>query len=244
MAILISPLVLLFDTTLTNPTTTPAIGNMLSYAALRGGVKESNGPEKVLETALLNLIFSVAQTGTILPDDIHTFQAAWEVALPYIPLPPAEDPSGAEEQVDGEQTGGSTQEATKPAPSTPNQPDPAAPSDPPIEPSAAGNTETTSKTSKKPRRKKRSSYYGPSKTSRRKGPNQTAMAQKQRIHEIAVTKEETMDFELSEDVESFPDFSAVRSLYKASDTLANPPMDVDTPETSTVSGFGKCQKHC
>ncbi|KAF8312432.1 uncharacterized protein EI90DRAFT_3093584 [Cantharellus anzutake] len=96
MTILISPLVLLFDATLTNPSAIPSITAMLSYAVLRGGLRESNGPRKVLENALLNLIFSVSQTGQISQHDLERFHAAWTKILPCIPetiiSPPDMDP--------------------------------------------------------------------------------------------------------------------------------------------------------
>jgi hypothetical protein len=254
MAILISPLVLLFDTTLTNPTTTPAISNMLSYAALRGGLKASNGPEKVLEDALLKLIFTVSQTGLVSQEDINAFHVAWNIALPCIPLPPAEDGNGDDMQVDEEPTGGGTQDSTEPNPSASNQPEgtTSSTSNQPdgTTPSTSNGPEGTASSSQKlagkssknsSQGKRNGTYYYPSsqkRSKRRKTRQQTEKAEDQRIQEIPVTKEETTYFMFSDNVDSFPALTAVTSLYPPLDAPANPDAEVDTiEETSKVSGF-------
>ncbi|KAF8321885.1 uncharacterized protein EI90DRAFT_3157847 [Cantharellus anzutake] len=105
MSLLISPLVLLFDTTLTSPSILPSITAMVSYAVLHGGLRQSNGPRKVLENALLNLVISVSQTGQMSQHDVNKFHTAWEMILPYIPDtiapvtdPPDIDPRGIENE--------------------------------------------------------------------------------------------------------------------------------------------------
>jgi hypothetical protein len=250
MAILISPLVLLFDTTITNPRTTPSISNMLSHAALRGGIKESNGPEKVIENALLNIIFSVSQTGSISQEDLDAFHSAWGVALPYIPLPPPNDPSGEDMEIDETQasmpppndssgenmevddsilTGGG-QGSTQPTSKAPV--------------AAARLTAPSHSASRAPTtpRKKRVSTPYPSSSSRRVK-QQTSTGWSEPIQEIPVTKEETINFTVSEDVASFPALSAVTSLYTGSDIVANFDMVADASEpTSKVSRFSTCVK--
>ncbi|KAF8324609.1 uncharacterized protein EI90DRAFT_2329826 [Cantharellus anzutake] len=84
MTLLISPLVLLFDTTLTSPSILPSITAMVSHAVLHGGLRQSNGPRKVLENALFNLIFSVSRAGQISQHDLDRFHAAWTMVLPCI----------------------------------------------------------------------------------------------------------------------------------------------------------------
>ncbi|KAF8316710.1 uncharacterized protein EI90DRAFT_222013 [Cantharellus anzutake] len=84
MTLLISPLVLLFDTTLTSPSILPSITAMVSHAVLHGGLRQSNGPRKVLENALFNLIFSVSRAGQISQHDLDRFLAAWTMVLPCI----------------------------------------------------------------------------------------------------------------------------------------------------------------
>jgi hypothetical protein len=109
MAVLVSPLVLLLNKALTNPTTLPTMNTLQSYAVLRGGFFQLSGPERVLENALFRLIFSVSRTGQITQQDLHSFNAAWTTILPCIPeaihrdlIPPLDD-------TDDEEAGGVTQ---------------------------------------------------------------------------------------------------------------------------------------
>ncbi len=85
MATLISPLVLLINTSLTNLTTLPTINQMMSYAVLHGGFQRSHSPLRVLEDAIMNVIFSVLQSGCMNQHDTEWLIEAWTAILPSIP---------------------------------------------------------------------------------------------------------------------------------------------------------------
>ncbi|KAF8319157.1 uncharacterized protein EI90DRAFT_3132847 [Cantharellus anzutake] len=78
MAILISPLVLLLNTTLTNPMTLPTMNTLLLHATLcRGFIQISQG-------------------------DLDAFHVAWRVVLPHIPESVDQTPSPPLDNTDKE----------------------------------------------------------------------------------------------------------------------------------------------
>ncbi|KAF8322958.1 uncharacterized protein EI90DRAFT_3246409 [Cantharellus anzutake] len=188
-----------FDTTLTNLTTTLAISNMLSHAALWGGIKESNGPKKCMECS---------------------------IAIYPISPPPPNDPSEEAMEVDRTETSG-TQGSTEPASNTP-----AAPTGSPSHgPPTTGSTSATPTPTKTPQ-----------KTPGKKPMN--LVPQKAPIQEIPMTKEETINFSLSDDdSESFPALSAITSLYTGSNTAANPNMDTDAPPPISKASLDALNKY-